>query len=82
MLSQFLTRKVSDSNLDKQKPKVLIIGAGMIGITSAFVLSKLDQYDITVIDKDFPIKGASEQNANSVTLESYHVFQVKFHGWL
>ena len=66
---------------EKEKQKVLIIGAGMIGISSAFVLSKLNQYDVTVIDKHYPINGASEQNANTITLESYDAFMGNIYGY-
>ena len=58
----------------KAKPKVLVVGAGLMGLTSAYFLSKFGDYEVTVIEKDKNIKGASEQNANTITISSLPVF--------
>jgi len=47
---------------------VLIVGAGMVGVTLAYFLTKLGSFDVTIIDKDISVKGASRQNANTITL--------------
>ena len=60
---------------DTEKQKVLIIGAGIMGLTSAYFLSKKNSnLDITLIDKNYPVKGASEQNACTITLIPYPSF--------
>lgn len=43
----------------------------MIGVSTAYFLAKKGGYDITVIDKEYPIRGASEQNANTITFIPY-----------
>jgi hypothetical protein len=53
------------------KEKICIIGAGIEGISSAYFLARKGGYEITVIDKDNPIKGASEQNGSTVTFIPY-----------
>ena len=62
-----------DTTQDRKK-KVLIIGAGMVGLASAYYLSKFGNYKVTVVEKDFPIKGASEQNANTIWIDMLPVF--------
>lgn len=59
------------NNHEKRRKKLLIVGGGIIGLSSAYFLSKTNKYDITVIDKDVPIKGASTRNAGTITLSSY-----------
>ena len=45
-----------------------------VGLTSAYYLSKFGNYDVTVVEKDYPIKGASEQNANTIWIDMLPVF--------
>ncbi|CAI2368714.1 unnamed protein product [Moneuplotes crassus] len=52
---------------DTPREKVLIIGSGIMGINSAYFLAKDGRYDVTVIEKDNPIKGATEKNGNAIT---------------
>jgi hypothetical protein len=54
-----------------RRKKVLIMGGGIIGLSSAYFLSKLNKYDISLLEKNFPITGASIQNAGTITLSSY-----------
>ena len=60
-----------NEKIEKPKEKILIIGSGIAGITSAYFLARKGKYDITVIDKDDPIKGTTEQNANTVAFIPY-----------
>ena len=55
--------------IEDQRERILIIGAGMIGLASAYYLSKFGKYQVTVIEKDNPIKGASEQNLNTICID-------------
>ena len=64
----------SKETVIKTKPKVWVVGAGVIGIASAYYLSKFGDYEVTVIEKDTPVRGASEQNANTITISSLPVF--------
>ena len=57
-----------------QSKKILIVGAGMVGLTSAYYLSKFGNYEVTIVEKDYPIKGASEQNANTIWIDMLPVF--------
>lgn len=66
--------KIIPQEQQKPKQKILVVGAGMVGTTTAYFLAKRGGYDITVIEKDFPIKGATEQNANTITFIPYPAF--------
>lgn len=60
-----------DTPRETAREKILIVGAGMLGISSAYYLAKDGRYDVTVIDKDNPIKGATSQNGNTITFIPY-----------
>ena len=44
------------SEIKDSKQKVLVIGAGMIGLASAYYLSKFGNYQVTVVEKRLPNK--------------------------
>ena len=76
-LSEFKTVEWEEKHHEidqNSKKKILIIGAGIIGLTSAYYLSKYGNFDVTVVEKDYPIKGASEQNANTICISMLPVF--------
>ena len=56
---------------ETKNKNVLIVGGGIIGLSTAYFLSKYGISNISVIDKDSPIKGASIRNAGTITLSSY-----------
>ena len=37
---------------EKQKPRVLIVGAGLVGSNVAYYLSKTNQFDVTVLEAE------------------------------
>lgn len=53
------------------KRRVCIVGGGIIGLSTAYYLSKLNRYSITVIEKDSIVDGASARNAGTITLSSF-----------
>jgi len=61
----------SQNKEQSEKRKILIMGSGIIGLSTAYFLSNNPRNVVTVIDKDSPIVGASIQNAGTITLSSY-----------
>ena len=47
----------------------MIIGAGIIGLTSSYYISKFGNFEVTVVEKDYSIKSASEQNSNMTSID-------------
>ncbi|CAI2368205.1 unnamed protein product [Moneuplotes crassus] len=71
---QEIPEELDEDKISEQiesKEKILIIGSGIMGINSAYFLAKDGRYDVTVIEKDNPIKGATEQNGNALTFILY-----------
>ena len=52
---RFYSSSCQEQSSESSKQKILIVGAGLAGVTTAYYLAKLGLYNITVIDKQFPI---------------------------
>jgi D-amino-acid dehydrogenase len=77
LMKSYLGRTAECEEVEQKEvtnKKILIVGAGMVGTSTAYFLSKRGGYDITVVEKDFPIRGATEQNANTITFIPYPAF--------
>ena len=62
---KYLSTKVRSND----SKKILIIGAGMQGINTAYYLLQSNpNLKITIIDKELPITGTSMQNAGTISI--------------
>merc|ERR1711871_876405 len=61
-----------DAPLPQQKERVVIVGAGVIGLTTAYCLSRATKrYDIHIVDhREKPAAGCSYQNGGVINVES------------
>ena len=57
------------------------MGTSMIYISSAFTPLKLNQYEVTVIDKYYLFNGTSEANASIITHKNSDVFMNYIFGY-
>ena len=61
----------SKENVNTKKSTIVILGAGIIGLTTAYELSKVGHFNVHVIEKRNDVcKGASYQNGGVVNVES------------